>query len=61
MRVTSYIGIMFGATNEVEWFVLHPSMWWMGIMHIPLITISLYAFAITSRGAHHLHSLEIKH
>lgn len=54
MRVTSYVGIMFGATNEVEWFVLHPSMWWMGIMHIPLITISLYAFAITFRGTHQM-------
>jgi hypothetical protein len=52
MRVTSYIGIMFGATNEVEWFILNPSMWWMGIMHIPLITISLYAFAITFREGH---------
>jgi hypothetical protein len=49
MRVTSYVGIMFGVTNEVEWFVLNPSMWWMGIMHIPLITISIYAFAITFR------------
>jgi hypothetical protein len=54
MRVTSYVGIMFGATNEVEWFVLHPSMWWMGILHIPLITISLYAFAITFSGAHQM-------
>ena len=52
MRITSYVGIMFGVTNEVEWFVLHPSMWWMGIMHIPLITISLYAFAITIKRAH---------
>jgi len=47
MRLTSYVGIMFGVTNEVEWFILNPSMWWMGIMHIPLITISIYAFAIT--------------
>jgi hypothetical protein len=47
MQVTSYVGIMFGVINEVEWFVLIPSMWWMGIMHIPLITISLYAFVIT--------------
>jgi hypothetical protein len=54
MRVTSYVGIMFGATNEVEWFVLNPSMWWMGIMHIPLITVSLYAFAITFHGAHQI-------
>jgi len=47
MRVTSYVGIMFGAINEVNWFVLYPSMWWMGMMHVPLITISLYAFAMT--------------
>lgn len=47
MRVTSYVGIMFGATNIVEWFVLYPTMWWMGVMHVPLITISLCAFAVT--------------
>jgi hypothetical protein len=47
IRVTSFVGIMFGVTNEVEWFFLNPSMWWMGIMHIPLITISIYAFATT--------------
>jgi hypothetical protein len=49
MRVTGYVGVMFGVTNVVEWFVLQPSMWWMGIMHVPLITISLYAFAMTFR------------
>jgi hypothetical protein len=54
MRVTSFVGIMFGVTNEVEWFILLPSMWWMGIMHIPLITISLCAFAITFRRAHQM-------
>jgi hypothetical protein len=52
MRVTSFVGTMFGVTNEVEWFILNPSMWWMGILHIPLITISLYAFAITFSTAH---------
>jgi hypothetical protein len=51
MRVTSYVGIMFGVTNEVEWFILNPSMWWMGIMHVPLITISFYALAITFMSA----------
>ena len=49
MRLTSYVGIMFGVTNEVEWFILNPSMWWIGIMHIPLITIPTHAFAITFR------------
>ena len=50
MRVTSYVGIMFGMINVVEWFVLQPSMWWMGVMHVPLITISVVAFAMTLRG-----------
>jgi hypothetical protein len=52
MRLTSFVGTMFGVTNEVEWFILNPSMWWMGILHIPLITISIYAFAITFSTAH---------
>jgi len=52
MRVTSYVGMIYGVTNELEWFVLNPSMWWMGVMHIPLITISVCAFALTLWGAH---------
>jgi hypothetical protein len=47
MRVTSYIGVLFGVVNEVEWFVLNPWMWWMGVMHVPLITISVYALALS--------------
>lgn len=53
MRVTSYVGIMFGAINEIEWFVLYPSMWWMGIMHVPLLTTSLLALAMTRARALH--------
>jgi hypothetical protein len=52
MRISSYVGIMFGVVNVVEWFIINPYMWWMGIMHIPLITISIYAFAYTFRKAH---------
>jgi hypothetical protein len=33
----------------VESFILDPSMWWIGIMHILSITIPTHAFAITFR------------
>lgn len=46
-RVTSYVGLIFGIINIVTWFIINPMFWWMGILHIPLFLISLYAFIIS--------------
>lgn len=40
-------GKFYGLLNLLTWFVLAPQSWWMGLLHIPLFTISL-ALAITS-------------
>lgn len=46
LTITSYIGTIFGITNMIVWFILNPKMWAMGILHLPLIIISLYTFII---------------
>ncbi|QVK17432.1 hypothetical protein KHQ81_11315 [Mycoplasmatota bacterium] len=49
LRVTGFIGIIFGIINMITWFILNPKMTLMGIVHIPLLVISLYAFVISNQ------------
>jgi hypothetical protein len=49
LRIMSFVGIYFGIINVVIWFVVNPSGWWMGVLHIPLLTISVYAFILGLR------------
>lgn len=46
-RVTGFVGTIFGTINLFTWFILKPSMWWMGVLHLPLFLISVYAFALS--------------
>jgi hypothetical protein len=48
VRVSGFVGIVFGVMNLVTWFILEPWGWWMGVLHIPLLTISTYAFVLGS-------------
>jgi hypothetical protein len=49
LRVTSFVGLLLGAVNMIVWFVVEPWGWWMGVMHIPLVVISVYAFVVGQR------------
>lgn len=51
LRASSFVGIIFGVVNTVVWFVVMPSGWWMGVLHIPLLVISIYAFALGLRAS----------
>ncbi len=51
LRVTGFIGIIFGLINVLTWFVLNPGMWWMGVMHLPLLVVSSVSFTVTFRIA----------
>jgi hypothetical protein len=46
LRVTSFAGMLLGAVNMIVWFVMEPWGWWMGVLHIPLVMISAYAFVL---------------
>jgi hypothetical protein len=51
LRVSSFVGILLGAVNMVVWFVIEPWGWWMGVLHLPLLSISIYGFVLGQLGA----------
>ena len=51
LRISSFVGILFGLVNMLVWFILMPIGWWMGVLHIPLLMISVYAFVLALRGS----------
>jgi hypothetical protein len=50
-RVTSFVGMLFGVVNMLVWFAVMPSGWWMGVLHVPLLVISIYAFVLGFRAS----------
>ncbi|MBO3840205.1 MAG: hypothetical protein QXN75_04655 [Thermoproteota archaeon] len=47
MRVTSLTGTIIGFWNMIGNFIMMPQFWWNGVLHIPLMLISLYALALS--------------
>ena len=51
LRVTSLVGTIIGFYNVLTNFLLYPSiLWWNGVLHIPLITISIYALILSFKS-----------
>jgi hypothetical protein len=46
LRVSSFLGMLLGAINMIVWFGVERWGWWMGVMHIPLLLISIYGFVL---------------
>jgi hypothetical protein len=50
LRVTALTGLIIGLYNALVNFILHPEvLWWNGILHLPLLFISLYALVLAYR------------
>ena len=47
--VISYVGFIFGLLNMMTWFVLQIDNWWMGVLHLPLVIISLYGLLVAHK------------
>lgn len=48
LRVTSLVGFIIGLYNMQVNFIISPSTrWWNGVLHIPLLAISLYGLIIS--------------
>lgn len=48
LRITSLVGLIIGVANMFTNFMTRPSVnWWNGILHIPLLVISLYGLIIS--------------
>ncbi len=48
LRVTSLAGLITGLLNIIQFFILN-SFTWMGILHLPLLILSLYGFVLSLR------------
>ncbi|MBN1922130.1 MAG: hypothetical protein JW892_12850 [Anaerolineae bacterium] len=46
LRVSSFAGMLLGVVNMIVWFAVETWGWWMGVLHIPLLVISIYAFVL---------------
>lgn len=48
VRVTGFVGSVIGLFNMVMWLIVQrETMWWMGVLHVPLLLISIYALIIS--------------
>ncbi|MHA1695174.1 MAG: hypothetical protein ACTSUG_07940 [Candidatus Helarchaeota archaeon] len=47
IRVNSFIGIIFGLINIMNVFISPLNYWWITILHIPLLSISVYMFILS--------------
>jgi hypothetical protein len=48
LRVTGLVGIIIGLYNMLVNFVLSPgTLWWNGVLHIPLVILSIYGFVLS--------------
>jgi hypothetical protein len=52
LRVTSLLGVIIGFWNMIVNFLMMPDvLWWNGILHLPLVFISVYALILSLRKA----------
>lgn len=47
LNVISFVGVSFGIFNMMTWFGFNIKDCWMGILHLPLLIISIYGLRIS--------------
>jgi len=47
LRVTSLVGLIIGLYNMLNFIVRPSQLWWNGVLHIPLLVISLYGLVLS--------------
>lgn len=52
LRVTSLVGVFIGFYNVLANFILSSSLWWNGVLHMPLLTISVYGLVLSFKKSH---------
>ncbi len=52
LRVTSYAGIVFGVMNTMTWFLFMSQYWWMMILNLFLVFISVFCFFVSLTKRH---------
>lgn len=49
LRVAGFVGLLSAILNVIQEFFIFPEAWWMGVLHLPLLLISGYAFVLSFR------------
>ncbi len=50
LRITSLLGVIVGCWNLLINFLIDPDiLWWFGVLHLPLLFISIYALILSFR------------
>ena len=49
INAISFVGLSFGIFNMMTWFGFNIENWWMGILHLPLLIISIYGLRISKK------------
>ena len=61
LRVTSLLGIIIGFWNMVVNFLIKPdNLWWNGVLHLPLVFISIYALILSFKKTQLVEATEEK-
>ncbi len=48
LRITSIVGLIAALVNFYIEFILYPDkMWWVGVLHLPLLIISFYGLILS--------------
>jgi len=47
LRVTSLVGAIIGFYNMLVNFYMFPARWWLGVLHLPLMVLSLYGLVLS--------------
>lgn len=50
LSVVSFVAVGFGLLNMLSWFALQPQDWWMGVLHTPLMILSVYGLILAWRA-----------
>lgn len=49
LNAISFVGLNFAIWNMLTWFVFDIKNYWMGILHFPLLILSIYGLVISKR------------
>lgn len=49
LSIISYVGFIFGLLNMMTWFALQTEIWWMGVLHLPLMILSFYGLWVAHK------------
>jgi len=56
LRITAFVGFLFGILNMITWFILNTDFWWMGIVHLPLLIISFIGLILSKKHVHNFNN-----